>query len=84
MERNELIEWIIIILCVIAWWPLIFLGFNPRWYHILIYYVTPLILVAITVRRYRRMKAGLEYSEQAAKSQMPGQPQPLEPKGKGK
>lgn len=74
MERNELIEWIIIILCVIAWWPLIFLGFNPLWYHILIYYGTPLVLIVIFFRRYKRMKAGLEYSEQAAKSQVPGRP----------
>lgn len=80
MERNELIEWIIIILCVVAWWPLL-VGFNPLWYHLLLYYVEPLILIGITIRRFRRMKAGLEYSEQVAKSQIPGQPQPLD-KGK--
>ena len=84
MERNELIEWIIIILCVIAWWPLIFMGYNPLWYHLLLYYVTPLVLIGITVRRYRRMKAGLAYSEQVAKSPLPGQPAPLEPPKKGK
>jgi len=75
MERNELIEWIVIILCVIAWWPLIFWNFNPLWYHLLIYYGAPLALVLIFIRRHRRMKAGLEYSEQVAKSQIAGRPE---------
>lgn len=74
MERNELIEWIVMILCVIAWWPLIFLNFNPLWYHLLLYYGTPIVLVIIFIRRHRRMKAGLAYSEQVAKSQIPGRP----------
>jgi hypothetical protein len=74
MARDELIEWIIMILCVLLWFPRIFFGFNPLWYHLLIYYVEPVALVVIFVRRYRRMKAGFEYSEKVARSQIPGRP----------
>jgi len=69
MERNEFIEWIIIILVIVAWWPHIFLGYDPLWYHILIYYVTPSTLVVILVIRYRRVREGFEYSEQVIKAQ---------------
>lgn len=77
MDRTELTEWIIIILCVLLWWPLMF-GFNPMWLHVLLYYVEPLVLLAILIRRFRRMKAGFKYSEEVMKSQVPGRPQ--EPK----
>lgn len=73
MERNELIEWIIIIGCVVLWWPRL-LGFNPTWYHIVLYYVEPVVLLVILARRFRRMRQGLDYSEQTMKSQIPGRP----------
>lgn len=87
MERDELIEWIIIILCIAAWWPL--LGhFNPAWYRAMLCIVEPIVLIAIAVRRFRRMKEGLEYSEQVVKSQVPGvpgmPPPPEQPQAKGK
>ena len=76
MEKSELIEWIVIIACVVSWWPRIFLGYDPLWYHVLIYYAAPVALVAILVRRIRRMRAGLEYSEKAVQSQRGGRPLP--------
>jgi|WetSurMetagenome_2_1015567.scaffolds.fasta_scaffold1771258_2 hypothetical protein len=63
MEKSEMWEWVIILLCVVGWWPRIFLNYDPLWYHLLIYYVAPIVLIVIAVRRYRRMKAGLDYSE---------------------
>ncbi|NLO04876.1 MAG: hypothetical protein GX131_03495 [candidate division WS1 bacterium] len=69
MERNELIEWLLIIASIIAWWPRIFLGYDPLWYHVLIYYVTPLLLVVILFRRYRRMQEGFEYSRKIVDAQ---------------
>jgi uncharacterized protein (DUF983 family) len=80
MDRTELIEWIIIIVSILAWWPYILIRGGmvawgyPLWYHVLIHYVVPLILVLIFVRRYRRMKAGLDYSQQVVDTQRPGQP----------
>jgi hypothetical protein len=76
MARDELVEWIIIILSVVLWWPRLFLGYDPLWYHVTIYYLVPIALVAIFVRRYRRMKAGLEYSEKVVQSQRYGEPLP--------
>lgn len=74
MERSELIEWVVIILCIVAWWPLVFLNFGPSWYRLLLYGGEPVAMLIILVRRFRRMKAGLEYSEQVARSQVPGRP----------
>ncbi len=69
MERAEVIEWIVIIGAILAWWPRIFMGYNPLWYHVLIYYVTPLLLALIFVRRLRRMEQGLEYSRKIVDAQ---------------
>jgi len=72
MHRSELIEWIIIIACIVGWWPRIFWGYNPGWYHLLVYYLVPATLVVISLRRFARMRAGLQYSEDALKHQPPG------------
>jgi hypothetical protein len=63
MSRWELAEWIVMLLLIVAWWPRIFLGYDPLWYHILIYYVSPVILILICVRRFRANQAGFRYSE---------------------
>lgn len=63
MSRRELVEWIVMMLLIFAWWPRIFLGYDPLWYHILIYYVSPVILVIIAVRRFRANQEGFRYSE---------------------
>ncbi len=73
MSRRELVEWILIVLIIIAWWPRIFLGYDPLWYHILIYYLAPLVLILVFVRRFRAMQEGFEYSEQMMKAQRPTQ-----------
>lgn len=81
MKRSEIIEWVIILLAVLLWWPRIFLGYDPRWYHLLIYYVVPLVLLIIFIRRYRRMKEGLAYSKEMIHSQKTGRPgPPLDPR----
>ena len=74
MSRRELVEWFLILLIIIGWWPRIFLGYDPLWYHILIYYVAPLVLVVVLLRRFRAMQEGFEYSERMMKGQRPVQP----------
>ena len=69
MERNELTEWIVMILIIVSWWPKIFLGYDPLWYNLLVYLAGPVVLVAIFVVRYRRVREGFEYSEQVIKAQ---------------
>lgn len=81
MDKTELREWIIIIASILAWWPYILIRAGivtwayPLWYHLLINFGVPIILLVIFVRRHRRMKAGLDYSQQVVDSQRPpGQP----------
>ncbi len=69
MSRRELIEWIAILVIIVAWWPRIFLGYDPLWYHALVYWVSPVILFVIFLHRFRRMQAGFEHSEQMIKEQ---------------
>ncbi len=69
MERNELLEWIVMILAIVAWWPKIFFGFDAAWYMALIYGVTPLVLVAILIVRHRRMQEGFAYSKEVIDAQ---------------
>ncbi|MFO7947026.1 MAG: hypothetical protein R6V19_09435 [Armatimonadota bacterium] len=63
MSRRELVEWIVILVIIVAWWPRIFLGYDPLWYHALVYWVSPVILIVIFLQRFRRMQAGFEHSE---------------------
>lgn len=84
MSRSELVEWVIMILCIVLWWPIIFAREGSIWfslvssapYLMLARYGVPVVLVAIFVRRYRRMKAGLEYSEGVVRAQRSGLPFP--------
>ena len=69
MERRELIEWVVIIAIILAWWPRIFVGYDPPWYNVLIYWVSPLVLIYILVIRFRRVQAGLEQSEKILDAQ---------------
>ncbi len=69
MERKEIIEWALILLVIVAWWPRIFLDYDPLWYYVLTQYVSPIVLVVILVRRYRRVQEGLEYSRKIVDAQ---------------
>ncbi len=69
MERREIIEWIVIIACIVAWWPYLFFRYDPMWYHVLIFYISPLVLVYILVVRYRRMQEGFEFSRKIVDQQ---------------
>jgi len=69
MRRDELIEQIIMIAVLVGFLFHIFSGYDPRWFHILLYYVSPVALAVILVRRYRRMQAGFEYSRKVVDAQ---------------
>jgi len=75
MERDELIEWIVIIACIVLWWPLIF-GFRPPWYLPALCIGETAALLVIFFRRLARVRAGLKYSEDVMKNQPPG-PHPV-------
>ncbi|MGD9495096.1 MAG: hypothetical protein AB7Y46_02175 [Armatimonadota bacterium] len=69
MERRELIEWVVIIAGILAWWPRIFMGYDAGWYNALIYAVYPIVLIAILVTRWRRVHEGFEYSRKIVDAQ---------------
>ncbi len=74
MSRAEVIEWIVMIGIVVAWWPRIFFNYDPLWYHILIYYVSVPVLIIILIRRFRANEAGFRVSEEMMKAQRGGKP----------
>lgn len=69
MERSEIIEWALIILVIVAWWPWIFLGYDAGWYFILTHYVSPIVLAIILWRRYRRVQKGFAFSRKIVDAQ---------------
>ncbi len=69
MRTDELVEQIIMIAVLAAFLFHIFTGFSPRWFHITLYYVSPIVLVVILIRRYRRMQEGFEYSKKIVDAQ---------------
>lgn len=69
MERYEIIEWALIILVIIGWWPWIFLGYHATWYYVLTHFASPILLAVILWRRYRRVQEGFEYSRRIVDAQ---------------
>jgi hypothetical protein len=62
MEPAELIEGLAMIAVIIAWWPYLFLQWNGPVYSVCLYVGSFVILVAILLRRLKRMREGLKYS----------------------
>lgn len=69
MRKDELIEQIIMIAVLVGFLVHIFTGFDPPWFHALLYYVSPVALAVILVRRYRRMQEGFDYSRKIVDAQ---------------
>ena len=69
MRTDELVEQIIMIAVLAGFLVHIFTGYDPRWFHVSLYYVSPIVLAIILVRRYRRMQEGFEYSRKVVDAQ---------------
>ena len=63
MAPGELGEWIVMIGIIVAWWPILFLGWAPPYYRFPLYAISVVALVIIFLRRLRRTREGLEESE---------------------
>ena len=74
-ERKELMRWVGtgFALLSLVLTVLVFLGYDAGWYHVTIFYLIPIVLLIIFLRRYARMKAGFQYSEEVVKQQDPKQ-----------
>lgn len=64
MSRAEWVEAIAIIGVIVAWWPVIFLGWTSMAYKIPLYAGSFIVLGIILVRRLRRLEEALRYSKQ--------------------
>ncbi|MGI5817970.1 MAG: hypothetical protein ACOX9R_07710 [Armatimonadota bacterium] len=69
MRRDELVEQIFMIAVLVGFLVHIFTGYDPPWFHALLYYVSPIGLAVIFVRRYRRMQQGFEISRKIVDAQ---------------
>lgn len=83
MSREELIEGIIMLLIIIGFWPVAFLGWFPDLYKYVYYGISGVLVILIFIRRIARVHAGLKYSrkmhdlQEEAKSG--GRPMPFMP-----
>ena len=75
MERAELGEWIAMILVILAWWPRLF-GWFPLPYRVFVYALSAAVVTIVFVRRLRRVREGLRYSQEILESQRNSQPPP--------
>ena len=64
MSRDELIEGIIMILIIIGFWPVAFLGWFPDFHKYVYYGISGVLVILIFIRRLARVRAGLKYSRQ--------------------
>jgi hypothetical protein len=78
MEREEWLEWGAMILVILAWWPLILFHWFPLPYRIFVYVFSAAVVAGVTIRRVRRVRAGLRYSQDILEAQHKAQgPPPL-------
>lgn len=76
MPREELWEWIGLIVVIVAWWPMALFGWFPFWYKIALYIFSAGVVGVILVRRIGKVRANLRYSRQIVEAQRKGQPPP--------
>ena len=76
MERGEWLEWVGLILVIVAWWPIALFAWDPLYYRIPLYVFSGAVLATVLVRRVRRMHGGLRASREMVDLQRGGQPLP--------
>lgn len=69
MHKDELVEQIVMIAILAGFLVHIFTGFSPEWLRIALYYVSPVALLVIFYRRYKRMQEGFEFSRKIVDAQ---------------
>lgn len=70
MSRAELIEWLVMILVIVLWWPLVFTEWGPQYYRYPLYVFSAVSLVTILVRRVARMQEGFAVSEKMMRAKI--------------
>ena len=82
MARYEILEWLVMILVIILWWPLLFMGYDWPVYRVVISVGSLVAVGVIFVRRLKRINEGFNESEQMmrAKREMEKQMNDNKPK----
>ncbi len=82
MDRDELWEWIGLLAAIVVWWPGL-VGWFPAWYRLAVYAFCGVIIVWVGIRRIRRVREGLQYSQEITDYQRRHEPpEPLEGESK--
>lgn len=76
MPRDELLEWIGLIVVIVAWWPVALFGWSPLWYKLTLYIFSTGVVGVILVRRIGKVRANLRYSREIMEAQRRAQPRP--------
>ncbi len=76
MPRDELLEWIALIVVIVAWWPGALFGWFPLWYKLTVYIFSLGVVGVILVRRVRKVRENLRYSREIMEAQRRAQPRP--------
>ena len=74
MTRGEWLESLLPIVVILMFWPLIFLGWFPLWYQIVLYVFAAAALTWSIWRRVKRHREDLRYAKQIMESQKLGMP----------
>ncbi|GEM_PF-5422439 len=69
MRTDELVEQIVMIAILVGFLVHIFTGYSPDWLRLVLYYVSPIVLLVILYQRYKRMQEGFEFSRKIVDSQ---------------
>jgi hypothetical protein len=69
VTRGELVEALVIIIVIIAWWPLIFLNFHAIVYRVALYVGSFVALGIILYRRWHRLDEGFRHSQKIVDQQ---------------
>jgi hypothetical protein len=69
MSAGELVEGLVMIAVIVAWWPLIFLGWQAPAYRLALYLGSAILLAIILVRRVLRLEQGFRESGQKVDEQ---------------
>jgi hypothetical protein len=63
MKKSELIEWIVIFVALVSFWPRI-LGYQSTWYRIWMVVVL-MAMIVVTVRRVRHIRESTDSQHKA-------------------
>ncbi len=64
MSKTELVEWTVMILIIVLWWPVVFMAWGPAWYQYPLSVVSFGALLVIFRNRLRRLNQGFQVSEE--------------------